>query len=275
MRSHRDSAIRQHASCLTGAFAIGGARIHHPLDAKLQRVALQPPWLVQLQPAFGRLSLSTSLLPQAPFMPNAAAPLLPNSSIVRSRRLARCYVIGPRAFAAQRTKAPRELIIVSSSAPMRWSPFPGRHIPLWCELASLLRVKDVLYENPMTMRRSALVAQFDGAEDTGKGPRGTYVSIDQTPFHVPMAFADHPSRGARARQVLKLLGDTERERKRIAMENAKVRTGLWGPRRHVDRAPPPPRLHADDGEHPCCPRLPSAAHSGSRAFRGARGRGRR
>ena len=156
-----------------------------------------------------------------------------------------------------------------------WSPFPGRHIPLWCELASLLRVKDVLYENPMTMRRSALVAQFDGAEDTGKGPRGTYVSIDQTPFHVPMAFADHPSRGARARQVLKLLGDTERERKRIAMENAKVRTGLWGPRRHVDRAPPPPRLHADDGEHPCCPRLPSAAHSGSRAFRGARGRGRR
>src|SRR5947208_13213555 len=101
-----------------------------------------------------------------------------------------------------------ELIVVNSSAGLPFGAVRSLRWPLLGELLSLLRDKDVLYDNGTTLRRYGLVARFDRAALTGTGLRGSLVHIPDSPFTVPRAFEGStvwPDRATRARAVLQAL----------------------------------------------------------------------
>ncbi len=137
-----------------------------------------------------------------------------------------------RWLAEQLPDKPDTLIVVNSSAPHDWTP-PKVHIPVWGELAALLRDTDVLYQNTTAVRRQDLVERFDEAERQQAGLRGALVMIEQSPFKVASFFARNsqrplwPQRAARADRVLELLAGEGRESwEQIAKENSNVPTTL-------------------------------------------------
>ena len=122
-----------------------------------------------------------------------------------------------------------ELVVVNATAGLRFRSAASLRIPLVGEVLTLVRDKDVLYDNGTTVRREGLVARFKLAELQGKGLRGALVHIPQSPYVVPKAFSTDESdreRAARARNALAKLGDTEATWERIADANARVGTVL-------------------------------------------------
>lgn len=99
-----------------------------------------------------------------------------------------------------------ELIVVNASAGLEWSTLRRLRLPVIGELLTLLRDKDVLYDNGNSLRRQELVSQFKRAERNGEGLRGTLVHIPQSPFKIPLLWeTDRGEKGERARRVLKAL----------------------------------------------------------------------
>ena len=126
---------------------------------------------------------------------------------------------------------PKELVVVNGSGPMGWTPVRTLRLPVIGELFALLRVIRVLFDKTTTTRRVALVSRFDRAAKKETGLKGALVMINQSPFKVAEYFlaqeAEWPERGARARDVLHLLGRDSREQwKQIAGSNTQVKTTL-------------------------------------------------
>lgn len=126
-----------------------------------------------------------------------------------------------------------ELIVVNSSAGLEWGSLGKLRLPLIGELLSLLRDKNVLYDNGNSLRRQELVARFKQAESDGEGLRGTLVHIPQSPFKVAAGWErDAGEKGRRAGAVIAALdadGDRPAAEKRweeVAQANAKVATTL-------------------------------------------------
>jgi hypothetical protein len=129
-------------------------------------------------------------------------------------------------------KEPEELVIVNSSAPLRWGAIRKSGVPLLTELTGVLRAKDVLYDNTTSLRRYGLVGRFDRAELEGRGLRGALVHIPQSPFKIPRSFENSttwPTRASRAAAVLSALAsEDEHGWEAIAEANCGVKTTLWG-----------------------------------------------
>ncbi len=108
---------------------------------------------------------------------------------------------------------PDELIVANASAGLEWEPFKRSAIPAIGGLLSLLKVKDVLYDQTTAQRRAGLVGRFDRAalaarEGHPQGMRGALVHIPQHALHVPRAFRGSrlwPERAGRAERILPLL----------------------------------------------------------------------
>jgi predicted acylesterase/phospholipase RssA len=128
-----------------------------------------------------------------------------------------------------------ELIAVSSSAGLEWSSQRRLHLPVIGELLTLLRDKDILYNNGNSLRRHGLVSLFKLAERDGEGLRGSLVHISQSPCGVPLAWCeDDGEKGSRANAALDTLGVTdgdgelvEAHWEGIAKENSNVPTTLF------------------------------------------------
>jgi hypothetical protein len=154
---------------------------------------------------------------------------------------------------AARGREPTHLIVANASAGTGWAAFAPGAIPGWGEIAGMLRIKDVLYDQTTAPRRRALVAAFNQAAAAKAasaqapahevrarvGLLGALVDIGQSPFDVPKAFeSDHawPDRADRAREALEALeelGDTEEAWRRQQRESAGIPTVLsrLGPER--------------------------------------------
>lgn len=124
---------------------------------------------------------------------------------------------------------PEELIVVNSSAPMRFAPVWTLRLPLLGEALTFRRDVNVLYDNTTTPRRRLLHAMFVSAMRGGRGLKGAVVQISQSPFDMPSSFA-HPSLddplAARARRVLAELGDTKAEWKEVTEADSAVKTAF-------------------------------------------------
>jgi predicted acylesterase/phospholipase RssA len=127
---------------------------------------------------------------------------------------------------------PDELVVVNASAGMTFPSTAALRLPLFGEVATLMRDKSVLYDNGTSLRRQALVARFQLAELEGKGLRGALVHIPQTPYVVPDGFVretSNPARVDRAKAALAALGGDATKRKEwdeIADKNSRVATVL-------------------------------------------------
>jgi predicted acylesterase/phospholipase RssA len=123
---------------------------------------------------------------------------------------------------------PRELIVVNASAGAGWAPFRRSRIPGAGELFSLLKTKDVLYDQTTATRRRMLNDRALHAARTGQGMRIGLVNIPRSPFHLPKNFAKYgDAAGERARAVLIALGETEPQWEQDATANAtQVKTSL-------------------------------------------------
>jgi predicted acylesterase/phospholipase RssA len=123
---------------------------------------------------------------------------------------------------------PRELIVVNAAAGRGWVPFGRSRIPGVGELLSLLRIKDVLYDQTTATRRRMLNDRARQAAQTGQGMRIGLVNIPRSPFDLPKEFARYgDAAGERARAVLAALGDTQRQWEQDATANATgVKTSL-------------------------------------------------
>jgi predicted acylesterase/phospholipase RssA len=130
---------------------------------------------------------------------------------------------------ADALREPDELIVVNASAGLRFKTTALLRMPWIGELLTLIRDKDVLYDNGTSVRRQALIARFQLSELEGRGLHGALVHIPQTPYTVPRAFehdSTNPARAQRARAALNALGDAEQEWRSIAKANSEVRTVL-------------------------------------------------
>jgi len=138
---------------------------------------------------------------------------------------------------------PDTLIIANASAGLGFRPGGVLKIPAIGGLFSVLRVKDVLYDQTTALRRHGLVARFDRAVREGKGIRGALVHIPQSPFEVPLHFQGSttwPDRAERAEAALAHLDNTPENRvmwAAFAKANAAVPTVLRS--RRSSRGPPP------------------------------------
>jgi predicted acylesterase/phospholipase RssA len=123
---------------------------------------------------------------------------------------------------------PQDLIVVNASAGAEWVPFRRSLIPGIGELLSLLKVKDVLYDQTTATRRRLLNDRARQATQTGQGMRIGLVNIPRSPFELPKEFAPHSdAAGQRAKAVLAALGDTEQHWEQEATANAtRVKTSL-------------------------------------------------
>lgn len=132
---------------------------------------------------------------------------------------------------------PEELVVINASGGLGWGGVGSLRMPLLGEILSLLRDKDVLYDNSTSLRRKGLVGRFDRAELQGKGLRGALVHIPQSPFQVPHNFersTDWPERAGRALEVLRALeGESETEWEALTSASRGVKTSLsrLGPER--------------------------------------------
>jgi predicted acylesterase/phospholipase RssA len=126
-------------------------------------------------------------------------------------------------------REPDELVVVNSSAPMRFGSVRKLRIPLLGEAFTFRRDVNVLYDNTTTPRRRLLHTLFTEAMRSRRGLTGTVVQISQSPFDVPSSFAhaspDDPF-AQRARNVLAALGDTRSEWEETAELNSAVKTTL-------------------------------------------------
>jgi hypothetical protein len=129
---------------------------------------------------------------------------------------------------------PNILLVANASAGLDWQTMRRSRIPLFGEVAALLKIKSVLYDQTTAQRRAGLVGMFARAELENRGLRGALLNIPQTPYTVPDAFAartDDPveDRTARARAAIALLGDSDAERDRwktLARADAQIATTL-------------------------------------------------
>jgi predicted acylesterase/phospholipase RssA len=124
---------------------------------------------------------------------------------------------------------PDELIVVNASAGLRFKPAWALRLPLIGEVLTLVRDKDVLYDNGTSVRRAALVARFLLSELQGSGLREALVHIEQSPYKVPQYYKndkENTTRADRARAALVALGSAEEEWKTIADQNSRVGTVL-------------------------------------------------
>jgi predicted acylesterase/phospholipase RssA len=123
---------------------------------------------------------------------------------------------------------PQDLIVVNASAGAEWVPFRRSRIPGVGELLSLLKVKDVLYDQTTATRRRLLNDRARQAAQTGQGMRIGLVNIPRSPFELPQQFAPHSdAAGERAKAVLAALSDTQRQWEQDATANAtRVKTSL-------------------------------------------------
>jgi hypothetical protein len=130
-----------------------------------------------------------------------------------------------------------DAVVVSASAGLGAEALRRLWVPLLGELFTLLRDKDVLYDNGNSVRRRELVARFDFAELHPPGLRGALVHIEQSPFTVPKAFEGEaerwPERAQRATSARASLEATaepganlEQAWRAIAEANAAVPTTL-------------------------------------------------
>lgn len=125
-----------------------------------------------------------------------------------------------------------EIIVLNASAGRGVDPRPSLGIPILGELATLLAVKDVMYDQTTAVRRRLLDLRFRAARGGLPVPdgnlSGAMVQIDRSPFDVPDAFrAGADDMAGRARAALELLGDGTRAKwKEEAAKNSAVRTAL-------------------------------------------------
>jgi predicted acylesterase/phospholipase RssA len=129
-----------------------------------------------------------------------------------------------------RFKEVDELIVVNSSATMRWHSLGLLRIPVLGELFSLLEVVNTLYDNTTSPRRTALVEHFDAAAKSMTGMTGVLVTIDQTPFSIANYFknsASEPERSVRAENVFNALrGQSEDDWRAFATASGNISTTL-------------------------------------------------
>jgi predicted acylesterase/phospholipase RssA len=131
---------------------------------------------------------------------------------------------------------PLELVVANASAGLEWQRAGwALRVPLLGELLSLLRVKDVLYDNTTTLRRQGMAGRFDRAIREQRGLRGALVHIPQSPFDVakdclePERASRWPDRAERAATVIERLGlQTEGSWARIAQRSKNLPTVLKG-----------------------------------------------
>jgi Patatin-like phospholipase len=123
---------------------------------------------------------------------------------------------------------PAELIVVNSSAGLGWVPFWHARVPGVGELLSLLKVKDVLYDQTTATRRRMLYDRARQADHGGTGMRIGLVNIPRSPFDLAKQFAPFGGKaGERAVAVLAALGDSEARWQADATANATcVKTSL-------------------------------------------------
>jgi hypothetical protein len=166
-------------------------------------------------------------------------------------------------------REPQELIVVNASAGAEWVPFRRSWIPGIGELLSLLKVKDVLYDETTATRRRLLNDRARQAAQTGQGMQIGLVNIPRSSFGLPKEFERfQDAAGQRARVVLAALGETEKpmaaghERECDAGKHIAVQDGCGGLRSSAA-----PRLCARDGQPPRHPRLPAPLGPRAQALR--------
>jgi predicted acylesterase/phospholipase RssA len=123
-------------------------------------------------------------------------------------------------------RSPQCLVVVNASARPGWRPLRSGWIPFAGELAALLRVIDVLFNQTTTGRRQTLRDRFDdeGEEDA---LRGAFVSIDRSPSHLArMSLHRTDASRQRAEEVLRRLGSDGERLERESRENTAVVTSL-------------------------------------------------
>lgn len=109
----------------------------------------------------------------------------------------------PARRATRPDRSPERVLVVNASARPAWRPFSSGWKPLWSEVASLMRVVDVMFGQTTSKRRQSLRTDFDD----GRGFDGAFVSIDRSPaFLARRSLRRHDGSEARAREVLARLG---------------------------------------------------------------------
>lgn len=122
---------------------------------------------------------------------------------------------------------PQDLVVVNSSAGLGWAEHKGSIVPGFGELLTLLKVKDVLYDQTTATRRRLLWDQSRQALAGARGMRVGLVNIPQSPFDVAAAFAKgHGSAAERGEAVVVALGDTREAWRADATANARLKTTL-------------------------------------------------
>ena len=101
----------------------------------------------------------------------------------------------------------RQLIVANASAGQQVTPRLRVRTPLLGEVATLMAVKDVLYDQTTAVRRRLLDLRFRVVRSTDADTRrlgleGTLVQIDRTPYDIPEDFVGTDAIGLRARAVL-------------------------------------------------------------------------
>jgi predicted acylesterase/phospholipase RssA len=129
---------------------------------------------------------------------------------------------------------PEVLIVANASGGLEWKPMKRLLVPAIGGLLSILKVKDVLYDQTTAQRRAGLVGRFDRAalaERAGHPGylKGALVHIPQSPYVVPLAFKDStlwPDRAERAQKVLEELDRTDDDWSAVAEADTAVGTVL-------------------------------------------------
>ena len=124
-----------------------------------------------------------------------------------------------------------QLLVVNASAASGVTPRRSVNTPLIGEAATLLTVKDVMYDQTTSVRRRLLDLRFrTSSADTPDGPlQGSIVQIGRSPFELPDAFKNGSDDLAiRARAAIDWLGESNRSAwKETAKGNAGTKTTLW------------------------------------------------
>jgi hypothetical protein len=122
---------------------------------------------------------------------------------------------------------PQDLVVVNSSGGLGWAGYKRSIVPGLGELFTLLKVKDVLYDQTTATRRRLLWDRSRQALAGARGMRVALVNIPQSPFDVAAAFAKgHGPAAERGAAVVRALGDTSRAWATDARANAQVKTSL-------------------------------------------------
>ncbi len=122
---------------------------------------------------------------------------------------------------------PHDLVVVNSSAGLGWSELKRSIVPGIGELLTLLKVKDVLYDQTTATRRRLLGDRSRRALAGTEGMRVGLINIPQSPFDVAAAFAvGHGPAAERGVAVTEALGDTSPRWTADARANSTVKTSL-------------------------------------------------